>query len=85
MSLLWATPMIFRQSSLYSFGHSKYRLGWTVGTRLVTSKAAYDGHIPLNWFETAFLAVGSAIMSIVDPRRGGEHPKASQREAILNR
>jgi len=74
--------MIFRQSSLYSFGHSKYRLKWTLGSRLVNSKAAYDGHIPLNWFETGFLAVGSAIMSIFDPRRGGERPKASQREEV---
>ena len=34
---------------------------------------AYDGHIPLNWFENAFLAVGSAVMSLANPRRGGEH------------
>jgi len=33
--------------------------------------AAYEGHVPLNWFENAFLAVGSAVMSLVDPRRGG--------------
>ena len=32
---------------------------------------AYEGHIPINWFENAFLAVGSAVMSLVDPRRGG--------------
>ena len=32
---------------------------------------AYEGHIPVNWFENAFLAVGSAVMSLVDPRRGG--------------
>jgi len=31
---------------------------------------AYEGHIPVNWFENAFLAVGSAVMSLVDPRRG---------------
>lgn len=35
------------------------------------SQPAYDGHIPLNWAENAFLAVGSAVMSLVDPRRGG--------------
>ena len=39
------------------------------GTRF--TKPLYDGHIPLNWFENAFLAVGSAVMSLVDPRRGG--------------
>jgi ubiquinone biosynthesis protein COQ4 len=32
---------------------------------------AYPEHIPLNWAENAFMAVGSAIMSLVDPRRGG--------------
>ncbi|KAJ7592663.1 coenzyme Q biosynthesis protein Coq4-domain-containing protein [Mycena floridula] len=31
---------------------------------------AYPGHIPLNWFENAFLAVGSGLMSLADPRRG---------------
>jgi ubiquinone biosynthesis protein COQ4 len=35
------------------------------------SQPAYDGHIPLNWAENAFLAVGSAVMSLMDPRRGG--------------
>ena len=40
-------------------------------TRSVNTTPAYKGHIPLNWFENAFLAVGSAVMSLVDPRRGG--------------
>ena len=40
--------------------------------RSVHTQPAYEGHIPLTWFENAFLAVGSAIMSLVDPRRGGE-------------
>ncbi|KAJ6620071.1 putative COQ4 protein, responsible for restoring ubiquinone biosynthesis [Mycena sp. CBHHK59/15] len=31
---------------------------------------AYEGHIPLNWFENGVLAVGSAVMSLADPRRG---------------
>ncbi|KAL0953293.1 hypothetical protein HGRIS_004542 [Hohenbuehelia grisea] len=38
--------------------------------RTVVTKPAYEGHIPLNWAENAFLAAGSAIMSIADPRRG---------------
>lgn len=42
------------------------------GARFLNNKPAYDGHIPLNWFENAFLAVGSAVMSLVDPRRGGD-------------
>ncbi|KAG8762246.1 Ubiquinone biosynthesis protein [Ceratobasidium sp. 428] len=33
---------------------------------------AYDGHIPLNWAENAFMAVGSALTALVDPRRGGK-------------
>lgn len=37
-----------------------------------TKVPAYEGHIPLNWFENGVLAVGSAFMSLADPRRGGE-------------
>lgn len=39
--------------------------------RKINTTPAYEGHIPLNSFENAFLAVGSAVMSLVDPRRGG--------------
>ncbi|KAF9812468.1 hypothetical protein IEO21_06186 [Rhodonia placenta] len=42
--------------------------GWQ--TRLASSKPAYEGHVPLNWFEAGFLAVGSAFMSLANPRRG---------------
>lgn len=42
------------------------------GTRLASTTPAYEGHIPLNWFENAFLAVGSAVMSLANPRRGGK-------------
>ncbi|KAF8340325.1 coenzyme Q biosynthesis protein Coq4-domain-containing protein [Cantharellus anzutake] len=31
---------------------------------------AYPGHVPLNWFENAFLAAGSAVMGLVSPNRG---------------
>jgi ubiquinone biosynthesis protein COQ4 len=41
-------------------------------TRFLNSKPAYPSHIPLNWFENAFLAVGSAFMSLADPRRAGK-------------
>lgn len=34
----------------------------------------YPGHIPLNWFQTALMTVGSAFMSLADPRRGGKLP-----------
>ncbi|KDQ53259.1 hypothetical protein JAAARDRAFT_210179 [Jaapia argillacea MUCL 33604] len=38
--------------------------------KFTTTAPAYPGHIPLKWFESAFLAVGSAAMSLADPRRG---------------
>ncbi|KAI0950881.1 Ubiquinone biosynthesis protein [Taiwanofungus camphoratus] len=38
--------------------------------RFASSQPAYEGHIPLNWFEAGFLAVGSAFMSLANPRRG---------------
>jgi len=44
-------------------------LGARPTRRFVTTKA-YEGHIPLNPFENAFLAAGSAVMSLIDPRRG---------------
>ena len=31
----------------------------------------YEGHIPLNVFERGALAAGSAIMSLMNPRRAG--------------
>ena len=31
----------------------------------------YNGHMPLNGFERSALAVGSAVMSLYNPRRGG--------------
>lgn len=33
----------------------------------------YQGHIPLNTFENAFLAVGSGIIGVSDTKRGGEY------------
>jgi ubiquinone biosynthesis protein COQ4 len=45
--------------------------------RSLHTNPAYEGHIPLNWFENAFLAVGSAAMSLADPRRGGMCPEKS--------
>ena len=31
----------------------------------------YEGHVPLNAFERSMLAAGSAVMSLMNPRRGG--------------
>lgn len=41
--------------------------------RKVNTTPSYEGHIPLNWFENTFLAVGSAIVALTDPRRAGCH------------
>ncbi|TFK92696.1 ubiquinone biosynthesis protein COQ4 mitochondrial [Polyporus arcularius HHB13444] len=38
-------------------------------TRAVNTQPAYEGHIPLNWFEHGFLTLGSAFMALVNPRR----------------
>ena len=35
----------------------------------------YEGHVPLTTLERAGLAVGSAVMSLMNPRRGGKYPQ----------
>lgn len=55
----------------------------SVYARNLNTTPAYPGHIPLNWFENAFLAVGSAVMSLADPRRGGEQ-KSCETEATIS-
>ncbi|KAI5117373.1 hypothetical protein M0805_004363 [Coniferiporia weirii] len=40
-----------------------------VQRRRIGSKPAYDGHTPLNWFENAFLAVGSGVVLLTNPYR----------------
>ncbi|KAF5313807.1 hypothetical protein D9758_017920 [Tetrapyrgos nigripes] len=37
--------------------------------RSINTQPAYPGHIPLTAFQNAFLAVGSAVMSLADPYR----------------
>lgn len=34
----------------------------------------YEGHVPLNFFERTALAAGSAVMSLMNPSRGGHYP-----------
>ena len=36
------------------------------------SSKNYEGHVPLNWFENAFLAAGSGVIGVADTSRGGE-------------
>lgn len=43
----------------------------SIQSRFINTTPAYPGHIPLNSFENAFLAVGSAVMSLMDPYRAG--------------
>lgn len=38
-------------------------------------KSHKEAYIPLNWFENAFLAAGSAAASLLDPKRGGRPRK----------
>ncbi|KIL60414.1 hypothetical protein M378DRAFT_168152 [Amanita muscaria Koide BX008] len=39
-------------------------------TRKAHTTPSYEDHIPLNWFENAFLAVvGSVVMSLAGPNR----------------
>ena len=40
----------------------------------------YPGHVPLTHVERAGLAIGSGIMSLVNPYRGGKYPLPSQPE-----
>ncbi|KAL5504396.1 COQ4 [Sanghuangporus vaninii] len=37
--------------------------------RNASTKPSYEGHTPLNWFENAFLAVGSGIVLLTNPNR----------------
>lgn len=39
---------------------------------------SYEGHVPLTTVERGVLAVGSAVMSLMNPRRGGKHTAAEQ-------
>ena len=39
----------------------------------------YEGHVPLNVLEKGALAAGSAVMSLLDPRRGGMYRRLRNR------
>ena len=77
--------LLFR--SHWNHASMKYRMGHTlirpcagfghagvpqVLRREKSSEPAYEGHIPLNCLENVFLAVGSAVMALYNPRRGGK-------------
>ncbi|KAH0586505.1 Ubiquinone biosynthesis protein [Termitomyces sp. 'cryptogamus'] len=66
----------FRNSALFL----QHRQNASVNLARSSSTApAYEGHLPLNWFQNAVLAVGSAFMSLADPRRGGKYPQFNVR------
>ena len=70
---------MFRLRSTSQYGSLWAKRRIIVGGKNILFKAplsterqpAYEGHIPLNSFENAFLAVGSGVMSFLDPYRGG--------------
>ena len=36
------------------------------------SEPLYDGHIPINFLQRTILSVGSSIVALTDPVRGGD-------------
>lgn len=46
--------------------------------RDVSTKPAYEGHVPLNALENAFLAVGSGLVLLTNPNRAGVYPNSSE-------
>ncbi|KAF8072202.1 ubiquinone biosynthesis protein COQ4, mitochondrial [Lyophyllum atratum] len=67
---LRATDIARVASSRLALSLNRRPTAYGLSTRFNSTTPAYKGHIPLNWFENAFLAVGSAVMSLADPRRG---------------
>ena len=67
-SLLSASGNVFRQASKAT-GCLHRRRSFSV---LHRPPPNYPGHVPLTFLERAGLAVGSGLMSLVDPRRAGE-------------
>lgn len=71
MSLIAATRFRTPRHALRLAGLSASTLNYR-HTRHIKTEPAYPGHIPLTSFENAFLAAGSALMSLADPRRAGK-------------
>ncbi|KAF5370449.1 hypothetical protein D9615_009720 [Tricholomella constricta] len=67
---LRATDIARVACSRLSSSIHRQQTAYGTSTRFSSTTPAYKGHIPLNWFENAFLAAGSAVMSLADPRRG---------------
>ncbi|CAL1717302.1 unnamed protein product [Somion occarium] len=70
MSAIRALQASARQSRLLAETSSRLSAHY-IQTRSVQTQPAYEGHIPLNWFETGLLTIGSAYKALTDPRRGG--------------
>ncbi|KAF8626108.1 hypothetical protein AX17_006604 [Amanita inopinata Kibby_2008] len=67
---LLSNTSIVRPLPSLTLRHGRQRHPDALVRRFVNTTPAYEGHIPLGWFENAFLAVGSAVMSLADPKRG---------------
>lgn len=67
-----ARSFVALAASPRSSSHATNRKSRSVHTDL-RLHPAYPGHIPLTPFENGVLAVGSALMSLIDTRRAGKH------------
>ena len=64
---LYTKPSLFRLSELRSVALTSLHM-FSV---LYRPAPNYEGHVPLLTIERAALALGSAVVSLVNPRRGG--------------
>jgi hypothetical protein len=72
-SAIRAGSAVLRNVGRVGTAVSAYQYAKPVWSRLTDrSSKNYEGHIPLNWFENAFLAAGSGVIGVADTSRGGE-------------
>lgn len=70
---LRAGSSVLRNVSRVGTAVSAYQYARPMWGRLTDrSSKNYEGHVPLNWFENAFLAAGSGVIGVADTSRGGE-------------
>jgi ubiquinone biosynthesis protein COQ4 len=49
-----------------------FQVKWMKAATTKKSEPLYDGHIPINLLQRAILSVGSSIVALTDPVRGGD-------------
>lgn len=64
------TPHVSRLLATSSAKHLTQR-------RHSSTQPAYPGHVPLNWFEHAFMFAGASYMAMTAPARHGENTTSS--------